>query len=140
MADYDGNHSLLDGKLSCVPDDCYQLGYTNKDGSIHIGAYYPLNETLNTEASIRTTILHELRHVWQKKYEANTYYKKNAVGAIEAINDIAEIDADAFALAYMKNRTSYPESEYMEQLDLYMHYDRGARKNRTRMIKNKYFS
>ena len=59
---------------------------------------------------------------------------------IECISDISEIDADAFALAYMKNRTSYPASEYMEQLNVYMSFDRGARKNRSRSIRNKYFN
>lgn len=142
MVDYEGLHRLLDKKPADaqIPVKCSNLGYTNDDGSIHIGAYHPITGKLNTDALVLTTIAHELRHVWQKTYEYNTYYKKNALGGIECISDISEIDADAFALAYMKNRTSYPASEYMEQLNLYMSFDRGARKNRSRMIKNKYFN
>ena len=45
-------------------------------------------------------IAHELRHVWQKQYASSTYYKHNAV-EMECIEDIAEIDADAFALSYV---------------------------------------
>lgn len=142
MVDYNDGHMLLDKKPedAGIPVEYSELGYANEDGSIHIGAYYPITGELNTDAFVLTTIAHELRHVWQKAYEYNTYYKKNAMGANECISDIAEVDADAFAMAYMQNRTSYPASEYMEQLNIYMSYDRGARKNRSRMIRNKYFN
>lgn len=142
MADYNDNHILLDKKPedAGVPVECSVWGYLNDDGSIHIGAFHPMTGELNTDAIILTTIAHELRHVWQKTYEYNTYYKKNAFSGIDCINDISEIDADAFAMAYMKNRTSYPASEYMEQLNVYMSFDRGARKNRSRIIRNKYFN
>lgn len=53
-----------------------------------------------TDAEHLFHIAHELRHVWQKKYHEGEYYKKNAV-AYEVINDPAEVDADAFALAYV---------------------------------------
>ena len=45
-------------------------------------------------------MLHETRHAWQKKFHYRKYYKRNAVG-MEVINDMAEIDADGFALAYL---------------------------------------
>lgn len=142
MAEYAGFHRILEEKPEDVgiPVECSVWGHLNDDGSIHIGAFHPMTGELNTDATILTTIAHELRHVWQKTYEYNTYYKKNAFGAIDCINDISEIDADAFAMAYMKNRTAYPASEYMEQLDIYMSFDRGARKNRSRTIRNKYFN
>ena len=57
------------------------------------------------------SVAHELRHVWQKKYHPDIYYKHNAIG-MEVINDIAEIDADAFAIAFIfSDRTSYTEAD-----------------------------
>ncbi len=58
-----------------------------------------------TDAEHLFHIAHELRHVWQKKYHEGEYYKKNAV-AYEVINDPAEVDADAFALAYVFAKNS----------------------------------
>ncbi len=73
---------------------------------------------------------HELRHVWQKEYHEDMYYKKNSVG-MEAIYDIAEIDADAFALAYIfSNRTPYTASDMSNQkleIGLQGTLDNGAR-------------
>lgn len=53
-----------------------------------------------TSAEQLFTLAHELRHVWQRKYEPEKYYGKNAV-KMEVIKDIAEVDADAFAFAFV---------------------------------------
>lgn len=65
-----------------------------------------------TEAETAFLLAHELRHAWQKKYDNDTYFAKNANG-LEIINDIAEIDADAFAIAYIfGNQTSYTGKDF----------------------------
>jgi hypothetical protein len=53
-----------------------------------------------TSAEQLFTLAHELRHVWQRKYEPEKYYGKNAV-KMEVIKDIAEVDADAFAFSFV---------------------------------------
>ncbi len=45
-------------------------------------------------------LIHELRHIWQYNYHFDLYYAYNARG-IEVLDDIAEIDADAFALLFL---------------------------------------
>ena len=51
-----------------------------------------------TSGELLFNVLHELRHAWQFKYHHEQFYTKNAIGN-ECINDPAEIDADAFAIA-----------------------------------------
>ena len=59
-----------------------------------------------TDAENLYSVAHELRHVWQRKFHPDTYYNFNAIG-MEVIDDIAEIDADGFALAFVfSDRTS----------------------------------
>lgn len=45
-------------------------------------------------------LIHELRHIWQHKYYFDLYYAYNARG-FEVLDDISEIDADAFALLFL---------------------------------------
>lgn len=45
-------------------------------------------------------LAHELRHVWQQKYHYDMYYAHNARG-VDVLDDIAEIDADTFALLFL---------------------------------------
>lgn len=86
-------------------------------------------------------IAHELRHVWQKKYAPETYYQKNAVN-MEVVQDIAEIDADAFARAYVfSDRTPF-NAENMpslaEEICLTASIDNGKRKARTAELAKEY--
>lgn len=83
-------------------------GYTlDEDGRVIIGNYvqdndYDKQEVIYKRLTFEEQIYilaHELRHVWQKQYHYNTYYQVNAVGD-ECVNDIAEIDADGFAISY----------------------------------------
>ncbi len=68
--------------------------------SVLVSYYNPLTAKPFTEEQLVFHMTHELRHFWQYKYYHNRYYKKeNATGEAYA-NDLAEIDADAFALAY----------------------------------------
>ena len=105
---------LHEGEL---PPDASFLGayYFDKDNMFFLSNTYPMPDPASRQINfVRLspqehlfTILHEMRHSWQKKYHAKTYYKKNAVG-MEVIHDPAEIDADAFALAYIfSSKTSF---------------------------------
>lgn len=60
-----------------------------------------------SEAELLKTCLHELRHLWQVTWHSDEFSRKD--GSDEtALTDIAEIDADAFALAYLlSDRTPY---------------------------------
>lgn len=70
-----------------------------------------------TDAENLYSVAHELRHVWQRKYHSDIYYNFNAIG-MEVIDDIAEIDADAFALAFVfSDRTSYTKADMPNTFD-----------------------
>lgn len=86
-----------------------------------------------TDAEILFTILHELRHVWQEHYEPSTYCHHNAIKN-ECIDDIAEVDADGFALAYfLSDKTNYSYIDIptlSKDLYLKMSKDNGKRLKR----------
>ena len=98
-----------------IPEDAQYSGayYLDKDNILILTQKYPLTDFYTadinyvdlTDAEQLFHIAHELRHVWQKQYHENIYYKKNAV-SYEIINDPAEVDADAFALAYVFSKNS----------------------------------
>lgn len=61
-------------------------------------------------------LAHEFRHVWQYTYQRNRYYSSTARGT-EVLNDWAEIDADAFAIAYIfSGKTDYSVDDFPIQL------------------------
>lgn len=104
-----------------IPSDASFLGAWYDDGKhkIILANFYPdRNETTGERFYVKKspaehlyTLAHELRHVWQKKFHADEYYQKNAVG-MEVINDPAEIDADAFAIAYVfTKKTPFTERD-----------------------------
>ena len=83
---------------------------------------------------------HELRHVWQRKYHDGLYYGHNAVGD-EILNDIAEVDADAFALAYVFSTTDYKVKDLptqLQQVSLQATLDHGKRWKRSKLLYKEY--
>ena len=93
-----------------------------------------------TIAEMIFTCCHELRHVWQRKYHTEEYYGHNAVGD-EVINDIAEVDADAFALAYIFSNTAYRVNDLptqLQQVGLQATLDNGKRWKRARQLYKDY--
>lgn len=92
-----------------IPRNANFLGsfYPNNTNEIYFALYVPIKNppqkdtdfAVCTPQDLFCVALHEIRHVWQKKYHYEEYYRKNAVG-LEVITDIAEIDADAFAIAF----------------------------------------
>ena len=90
-----------------------------------------------TDAENLYLVAHELRHVWQRKFHPDTYYNFNAIG-LEVIDDIAEIDADGFALAFVfSDRTPYTKADMpnvFEDVCLQATIDGGKRWIRTHEI------
>lgn len=123
--------------------------YLDDSDTILIGRKYPEpdfdTKTLHfknlTSAENLFSLAHELRHVWQKKYAAETYYKKNAV-QMEVINDIAEIDADAFAFAYVfSDHTPFTYEDMLttsEDVCLQATADKGKRWQRAEELSQEY--
>lgn len=87
-------------------------------------------------------ILHELRHVCQKEFDFDKYYAHNAFGFSEIINDPAEIDADAFAIAFMLSQyTKYSFKDFpfsLNELHLQGSLDGGQRWNRAIELAKEY--
>ncbi len=134
-----------------IPEDAQYIGayYLDDKDIILIGRKYPKldhgSNTLQfkdlTSAEILFLLAHELRHVWQKKYAAETYYKKNALH-MEVVNDIAEIDADAFALAYVFSKctpfTYEDVATISEETYLQATVDKGKRWKRVEEVSKEY--
>ena len=123
--------------------------YFDDTNLILIGKKYPKVEFAKskrtfinlTEAELLYLVAHELRHVWQHKYAHSTYYNHNAVN-LENLNDIAEIDADAFAFSYVfSDRTSYGYTDLPAMFDeicLLNIADKGNRWKRMKEISAEY--
>lgn len=67
---------------------------------IYIGVKYPNGKPLEDNILLAGVIAHEIRHLWQKKYHASEY-AEIAKGFTDSLYNPAEIDADAFAIAYV---------------------------------------
>lgn len=107
----------------------YTTGFYNEK-EIYIGRFSHMTKEPLSDAEILITIIHELRHCWQAKYKHDKYFNgDNAIG-IQHIRDNSEIDADAFAIAYMNSKTQYDRSTYMLNMNILMAMDGGSRKER----------
>lgn len=92
-----------------IPTDAeYKAGYyDDKNDTIYISTKALVQDSAEVSSKyVNLTfqeqfyvLIHELRHVWQRKYYYSKYYGHNAVG-LEYLHDPSEIDADAFAIAY----------------------------------------
>lgn len=141
MADYNGTFNVLDMYLSEIPLDMYAAAYFDQQQNrILLSRNDPTTQQPLSDAEMLLFALHELRHAWQYKNHQKEYYATNAVGGNDHIKDPAEIDADAFALAYMENKTSYVSAEYGNHIFPYLLMDGGARVKRKKEIIHRYFA
>lgn len=138
-------------RRSVLPEDAQYRGgyYFDEKNFIVYARRYPLVSQDNLELYFRNTtsaeklffLAHELRHVWQKKFHADMYYEYNAIGK-GCIEDISEIDADAFAIAYVfSERTPFIVDDIphvLGDISLYTRMDNGKRWNRIRELSNEY--
>lgn len=141
----------IEFRKSELPTDAQYYGayYLDEKDLILVPRRYPeasfedltLHFKKVTEAENLFTIAHELRHVWQKKYHENVYYKTNAIN-MEVINDISEIDADAFAISYIfSNQTPFTYADMpngLEEICLQATADNGKRWKRSYELVTEY--
>jgi len=119
-----------------VPQDASFYGAYQLNNLVLVAKYTPtfVNNKIDmvekNNAELFFFLLHELRHIWQEKYHKDIYGSKNAIG-YEVIEDIAEIDADAFALSFFfsdkipYNHNDLPNS--LNQIFLHATVDGGKR-------------
>ncbi|WP_155839540.1 hypothetical protein [Butyrivibrio proteoclasticus] len=116
--------------------------YMENENTIYLARYAPLDDTENRTFNNREIIesmLHEIRHVWQKQYHADIYYAgDNAISNEAHMGDISEIDADAFALAYFLFVLGYENEDLSFDMAYCYSSDGGKRKERTREIIGEY--
>lgn len=152
LFDYNGSiQALVEFNENDIPEDAHFLGafYPDKQNVIYISMKVP-NCDLDKKTKVFTdctvaemlfVALHELRHIWQKKYHFDAYYQHNAVG-LEIINDPAEIDADAFAIAYVfSSKTDFTAKDFpvmMEEICLQAALDKGERWERAKSLSSEY--
>lgn len=133
-----------------LPYDAYPYAafYDDSSNNIYISKHgIFLNEKIEikyckfTEAERLFHILHEFRHVWQHTYQYEVYYTTNAIRE-EIIDDIAEIDADAFAIAFLfSTLTPFKLKDlpyHIQQIGMLLSFDDGKRKKRAIEIAKKY--
>ncbi len=144
-------HALRDFIPRDIPSDSACIGayYHDESDQIYVGRKVIKIDLDTNRTHFRNVhsaeklffLAHEFRHVWQKKYAAEKYYKKNAVGK-EVVNDIAEIDADAFAFAFFfSERTPFAYKDVAaiaEYLCLQAAADNGKRWQRVEKLSEKY--
>ena len=134
-----------------IPENVNYNGayYLDENDLIIIARKYPKVDYKTQELKFKNltlaenlfSIAHELRHAWQKKYHEDIYYKTNAVN-LENINDIAEIDADAFAIAYVFSKmtpfTSEDFPNHLSEICIQGKLDGGKRWERAHKLSYEY--
>lgn len=152
----------LDGKI-CYQDPLdieglpsnafYIAGYLSDTSDLFVARKNPIYYTSmkrpdrfeeNTLIEKQYILAHELRHHWQKTYQKERYYQYNARGN-ETINDVAEVDADAFALLVifsdlinvkLTDPNQFPY--YIKMIFYCASIDNGKRWNRTKELAKDY--
>lgn len=153
MPEY-GQNMVQAQKILCVdmiPKDAKFCAsyYMDNIGTIILGKKLPERNYTDdslvfkdlTNAEKLFFISHELRHVWQKRYAAEKYYKINAI-EYEVIDDISEVDADAFAMSYVLSAHSPFTHKDMptlsEEICLQATADNGKRWDKAAEISDEY--
>jgi len=136
-----------------IPPDAHNFvgGFIPDDSdTVFLSAKYPNWDLFNNNSfldfidlrpyELAFPMLHETRHVWQKTYHKKMY-EKNAV-SFESIKDRAEIDADAFAIAYLfSDKTNFTINDFPTQsieIALQATLDGGKRWERAVEIQKEY--
>ena len=135
LADYDGYVRVVDSRGIEITQGSPIMGYYYPGMPIMISRYDPQTGRQLENPELLLFILHELRHIYQYTYHHAEYYSHNAVGC-ECLLDKAEIDADAFAVAFMRVNTTYHPSTYMMWMLGLMINDGGRREQRVEQIES----
>ena len=125
--------AIVSGRVSI---DWLTTGISFHEQNKIMASYFdPLCGEAYGDVDIIFTLLHELRHFWQYKYEREKYYgMPNAVTEEDHLSDISEIDADAFALAYGIFVLGYKNEEIPMLFQAQYGLDKGKRKKRAQKI------
>lgn len=126
MVDYAGDFMVFDAPCHELEQGDPALGRYISDDLVLVGCYDPVTYEELADAEILVICLHELRHMHQHTYQPEIYGKTNTWG-IDSVYDISEIDADAWAMAYMHTFTSYHPEEYTALWRFTMLFDGGLR-------------
>ncbi len=116
--------------------------FIESENTIYLARYAPVDDMhclMFDDKDIIESILHEVRHVWQKEYHKDIYYSgDNAISNKEHMEDISEIDADAFAIVYALHELGFENEDI--SLDLTYKYvnDGGKRMQRACEIAEEY--
>lgn len=132
-----------DERIPEVPLHEYCKGYySEKDNTIYLAKYAPVSQDQDIDIGNKgliETMLHEIRHIWQKEYHKDTYFSSdNAISIEEHLCDISEVDADSFALVYMLCVLGYENTDISFDMMFMYSNDNGARKERTVQIMDDY--
>ncbi|MBR0308954.1 MAG: hypothetical protein IJH92_08685 [Mogibacterium sp.] len=88
------------------------------------------------DSLILFTLLHELRHSWQHEKRPQEYYSKpNAISTAEHFKDPSEVDADAFAMTFIKKYTHINIADFYYMVSGYFEGDGGLRKARCKKLR-----
>ena len=110
-------------------------GYSDNDEKniepsvIYLSHYNPETRVIQTDDQLLVALIHEVRHVYQHKYDKDLFRSGKP----------AEEDADAFAIAYMEACTSYNPDSYLWLIRRFMARDDGTRRRLADQMLTKYF-
>lgn len=116
-----------------LPED----NFGNKD-VILIATYDPHTHKPRSVINVVFTIAHELRHVWQRQKFYNIYFSENNATGNETINDLSEVNADAYAYAYLKYVQGISDEKIMqdENVKNFFTMDGGLRFDEVKKFRN----
>lgn len=122
-------YTLFNSIASYIPDDSNTIYLAEHIAILDKEA--PLLHLVQfTCAELLFTIAHELRHIWQRDHYGDSYKKFHAFGT-DVIDDFFEIDADAFATAYVfSSKTTFSHNDFpnvMENICQQAYADNGKR-------------
>lgn len=116
--------------------------FIESENTIYLARYAlvdDMHSLMFDDKDIIESMLHEIRHVWQKQYHEDIYYAgSNAISNEEHMDDISEIDADAFALAYTLCVLGYENEDLSFDMGYKYMNDGGKRKQRVCEIVEEY--
>ena len=111
-----------------VPKDQYQVCYySDSQDCIFLSMNNPFENQKLTEPELLLWALTALRRVWQTKNNKFRYETIPHTKIMYWFDSPEEVDADAFAMAYMEKYTSYKPQDYMRYMMGFMRLDQGKR-------------
>ncbi len=125
-----------------LPDEYCKGSFIEGENTIYLARCAPIDEVhciIFDDTDIIESMLHEIRHVWQKNYHKDIYYaEENAISNDEHMEDISEIDADAFAISYAICKLGFKNEDISLDMGYKCTIDGGKRLQRVLEIVKEY--